>query len=136
MDAIRALLESQPLLTLFLAIGIGYVVGAADFKGLSLGAGAVLFVALAIGAFAPGAAPPPLVGTLGLLLFLYGVGIHYGPEFFLGIRSPAGRRAVLAGVLALALCGASALLLVRVGRATLSTALGLFAGAGTSTPTL
>jgi len=80
MDAIRTLLESQLLFTLFLTVALGYLVGEINIKGFSLGSGAVLFVGLAVGGFAPKSAPPGLVGTLGLLLFLYGVGIQYGAE--------------------------------------------------------
>ena len=78
MESVIKLLETQPLFTLFLTIALGYVVGEINVKGFSLGAGAVLFVGLAVGGFAPKAAPPGLIGTLGLLLFLYGVGIQYG----------------------------------------------------------
>jgi putative transport protein len=136
MDAARALLEAQPLLTLFLTIAAGYFVGAANVKGFSLGAGAVLFVALAIGAFAPGATPPALVGTLGLLLFLYCIGLAYGADFYRGLRSPAGIRANVAGLVGLVAAAGASLALVWIGRASVPDALGLFAGAGTSTPAL
>ena len=45
------------MLALFLTIAIGYLVGEINIKGFSLGAGAVLFVAIAIGWFAPKSAP-------------------------------------------------------------------------------
>ena len=57
MDALRTLLEQQPLLALVLTIALGYMAGEIQIKGFSLGVGAVLFVALAIGWFAPKAAP-------------------------------------------------------------------------------
>jgi len=136
MDALRTLLAAQPLLTLLLTVAIGYLLGAATIGGFSLGAGAVLFVALAIGAFAPAAAPSPLVGTLGLLLFLYCIGLAYGADFCRGLTSASGIRANVAGVAALAASAAGMLVLVQLGLATLPDALGLFAGAGTSTPTL
>ena len=134
--AIAAFLEAQPLFTLFLTIAVGYVVGEVGFRGLSLGSGAVLFVGLAIGALAPKAAPPPLLGTLGLLLFLYGVGLAYGREFFRGLTSAAGVKANVA-----AICGVVAALGVALGSITVAAvgvgpALGMFAGAGTSTATL
>ena len=103
MDFIKTLLEQQPLMALFLTIAIGYLVGEINIKGFSLGVGAVLFVALAIGWFAPKSVPAPMVGTLGLALFLYAVGVQYGKQFFLGLTSAAGRRAnliALIGVLA------------------------------------
>jgi uncharacterized transporter YbjL len=53
-------------------------------QGFLLGVGAVLFVALGMGWFAPKSVPSAMVGTLGLALFLYGVGIQYGKQFFIG----------------------------------------------------
>ena len=85
MEFVRTLLEQQPMMALFLTIAIGYLVGEINIKGFSLGVGAVLFVALAIGWFAPKSAPAPMVGTLGLALFLYAVGIQYGKQFFIGL---------------------------------------------------
>ena len=91
MDYVRTLLEQQPLAALFLTIAIGYLVGEINIKGFSLGVGAVLFVALAVGWFAPKSAPAPMVGTIGLALFLYAVGVQYGKQFFLGLTSAAGQ---------------------------------------------
>src|SRR3954454_10933048 len=102
MDFIQTVLEQQPLMALFLTIAIGYVVGEVSIKGFSLGVGAVLFVALAMGWFAPKSVPAPMVGTLGLSLFLYAVGIQYGKQFFIGLTSSAGLKAnamALTGVL-------------------------------------
>src|ERR1700754_4123440 len=93
MDPIRELLEQQPLMTLFLTIALGYVVGEITVKGFSLGVGAVLFVALGVGWFAPKAAPAAILGTFGLALFLYTVGIQYGKQFFRGLTSPHGLKA-------------------------------------------
>ena len=84
MIALVDYLTANPLLALFATIALGYAVGMISVRGLSLGAGAVLFVGLAMGAFAPQSALPPVVGTFGLLLFLYGVGISFGAQFFKG----------------------------------------------------
>src|SRR6188768_1415676 len=103
MDFIKSLLEQQPLMALFLTVAVGYLVGEINIKGFSLGVGAVLFVALGMGWFAPKAVPSAMVGTLGLALFLYGVGVQYGKQFFIGLTSRAGLRAnliALTGVLA------------------------------------
>ena len=136
MEFVKTLLEQQPMMALFLTIAIGYLVGEINIKGFSLGVGAVLFVALAMGWFAPKSVPAQMVGTLGLALFLYAVGIQYGKQFFLGLTSTAGRRAnfiALAGVL---LAGVVSLAFVKAIGLNLGHALGLFAGSGTSTPTL
>src|ERR1700742_1473689 len=105
MDAVRMLLETQPLLTLFITVALGYVVGEVTIKGVALGSGAVLFVGLAIGAFAPKSTPPALLGTLGLLLFLYGIGIQYGAQFFRGLTSREGVKANLAACIGVVVSG-------------------------------
>ncbi|MCM3900591.1 MAG: hypothetical protein ND866_02690 [Pyrinomonadaceae bacterium] len=135
MQSIRTLLEQQPMIALFLTIALGYLVGEIKFKGLSLGVGAVLFVALTVGWFAPKSVPSAMVGTLGLALFLYAVGIQYGKEFFRGLTSAEGRKANLLAAFAVILAGAVSLAFVG-GTVKVGYALGLFAGAGTSTPAL
>src|SRR5574337_27948 len=136
MEAIKALLETQPLFTLFLNVALGYIVGEVSIKGFTLGSGAVLFVGLAIGGFAPKSAPPELLGTMGLLLFLYGVGIQYGAQFFKGLTSAEGLKANVAAALGVIGAGCVALALVPLFGVKVDEALGLFAGSGTSTATL
>src|SRR6478735_8096010 len=114
MEALKALLEQQPLMALFLTIAIGYLVGEINIKGFSLGVGAVLFVALAMGWFAPKSVPAPMVGTLGLALFLYGVGVQYGKQFFIGLTSAQGLKANGMALLGVLLAGAVSLLFVKV----------------------
>src|SRR5689334_22479308 len=136
MEEIRAFLESQQMLALFLTIAIGYLVGEINIKGFSLGAGAVLFVALAVGWFAPKSAPAPMVGTFGLAIFLYAVGIQYGKQFFQGLTSADGIKANIMALTGVLLSGAVSLGFIRMFSLTPGHALGLFAGAGTSTATL
>src|SRR3954471_21544651 len=136
MEYIKTLLEQQPLMALFLTVAIGYLVGEVNIKGFSLGVGAVLFVALFMGWFAPKSAPAPMVGTLGLALFLYAVGVQYGKQFFIGLTSAAGRRANLIALTGVLLAGAVSIGFVKILNVPLGHALGLFAGSGTSTPTL
>src|SRR3954454_5675063 len=105
MAAFGEFLASQPILSLFLAVALGYAVGQINIFGFSLGIGAVLFVGLAIGAIAPKAQIAGPIGLIGLTMFLYGIGILYGRQFFEGL-SGAGRTynvlafvAVIAGLL-------------------------------------
>ena len=67
LDLARDIIGSQPILTAFLAIGLGYLVGQISIGGFSLGVGAVLFVGLAIGAFAPKAQITGPIGLTGLI---------------------------------------------------------------------
>ena len=95
-------------MALFLTIAIGYLVGEINIKGFSLGVGAVLFVALAVGWFAPKSAPAPMVGTIGLALFLYAVGVQYGKQFVLGLTSAAGQKANLIALIGVLLASPTA----------------------------
>ncbi|HVK09105.1 MAG TPA: TrkA C-terminal domain-containing protein [Gemmataceae bacterium] len=136
MDFVRSVLEQQPLLALFLTIAIGYVVGEISVKGFSLGVGAVLFVALGVGWFAPKSAPAAILGNFGLALFLYTIGIQYGKQFFRGLTSRHGLRANLIALTGVTVAGALSVWLVELAGLNSGYALGLFAGSGTSTPTL
>src|SRR5215213_7892541 len=134
-DVLRTLLESSPLLALFLAIATGYALGQISFAGVSFGAGAVLFTGLIIGAIAPKSAPPGMVGSIGLVMFVYGVGIQYGPQFFANLRNPGLKYIALTTVAVVSSLGVAWALAGPLG-ISLGTAAGLFAGSGTSTPTL
>ena len=136
MDFIQTLLEQQPLLAMFLTIAIGYLVGEINIAGFSLGVGAVLFVALGVGWFAPNSAPAPMLGNFGLAMFLYTVGIQYGKQFFIGLTSARGLRANLVALVGVLVMGGVCLLFVKAMDLKMEYALGLFAGSGTSTPAL
>ena len=136
MDFILTMLEQLPLMALFLTIALGYVVGEVNIKGFSLGVGAVLFVALGIGWFAPKCAPPAVLGNFGLALFLYAVGIQYGRQFLIGLTSAAGLKANFVALAGVVVAGGVTLLIIKVADIKTEYALGLFAGSGTSTATL
>jgi putative transport protein len=135
LDTVRQILGTQPILTIFLAIGVGYLVGQIRIGSFSLGVGAVLFVGLAIGAFAPKAQIVGPIGLTGLIMFLYGIGILYGREFFEGM-SGVGRKYNL---LALVACIAGLFVALGLGHVfgiKLGHTLGIYAGSMTSTATL
>jgi putative transport protein len=136
METLRTFLEQQPMLALFGTVAIGYLVGEINIKGFALGGGAVLFVALASGWFAPKSVPAPMIGSLGLALFLYTVGIQYGRHFFTGLASAQGVRANLLALSGVLLSGLVCIVFWQGMDMNLGYALGLFAGSGTSTPTL
>src|SRR5215470_14819134 len=136
LNAARDIIGSQPILATFLAIGLGYLVGQISIGGFSLGVGAVLFVGLAIGWFAPKAQIVGPIGLTGLIMFLYGIGILYGRQFFEGMVGSAGRKynllalvAVVAGLLVA--LGLGHMFGIKIGHT-----LGIYAGSMTSTATL
>jgi putative transport protein len=135
-DLAREIIGTQPILAVFLAIGVGYLVGQINLGGFSLGVGAVLFVGLAIGAFAPKANIVGPIGLTGLIMFLYGIGILYGRQFFEGMVGAAGIKANVIALIAViaglfVALGLGQMFGVQVGHT-----LGVFAGSMTSTATL
>src|SRR6476620_12606124 len=135
LDLARDIIGSQPILTAFLAIGVGYLVGQISIGGFSLGVGAVLFVGLTIGAFAPKAQIIGPIGLTGLIMFLHGIGILYGRQFFEGMVGAGQKYNLLALVACLAGLGV-ALLLGHIFGIKIGHTLGLYAGSMTSTATL
>src|ERR1044072_907604 len=135
LDLARDIIGSQPILTAFLAIGAGYLVGQISIGGFSLGVGAVLFVGIAIGAFAPKAQITGPIGLTGLIMFLYGIGILYGRQFFEGMVG-VGQKYNLLALVACLTGLAVALGLGHVFGIKIGHTLGIYAGSMTSTPTL
>jgi len=135
MSFLIELLVEHPLLLLFLVATAGYYIGEIRFRGTGLGIAAVLFVGLAFGALDPRLTLPPELISLGLVLFVYSVGLASGPGFFASFsRSGLRDNLMVAAVLVIAA------LLVAVEASLLNlkstVAAGIFTGALTNTPAL
>lgn len=129
------LLIRNPLLLLFVVSAIGYVLGRIRIGGVSLGVAAVLFVGLAFGALHPDLKLPEIIYLLGLVLFVYTIGLSSGPGFFASLQRKGLRDNLLvfgAVVLAAALT-AGAFFVLGVSA---PIAAGMFAGSLTNTPAL
>jgi len=133
LDAIHQLLLYQPLVALFGIVASGLLLGNISIKGVNLGSSGVLFTALLAGHL--GYRIPDGVGTLGLVLFVYCVGIGAGGRFFASLAREGATLAKLA--LIIVLTGG---LIAWIGALLLDLpadlAAGIFAGALTSTPAL
>jgi len=128
-------LAENPILTLFIVIGLGYLLGEISVFGFRLGTAGVLFVGLAVGSLGPAISIPEVIPTLGLIIFIYTIGIQSGPEFFNSLRERGYRDSVFA--LAIVVLGAGVTLLVsRPAHLTRARAAGLYTGAMTNTPAL
>ncbi len=136
MTSLHDLLASSIPLLLFTVIGLGYFLGSLKLRGFSLGIAAVLFVGLVFGAIDPQAfVLPEVIYILGLILFVYTVGLQSGPVFFNLFRRQGARITALAlavtGMAAAATLAASHLLKISA-----PVASGLFCGSLTNTPAL
>jgi len=126
-------LFADQMLALFTILALGALLGSFTWRGISLGSAGVLFVALVFGHF--GISVPAAVMNLGLLLFVYAVGLQAGPRFFRMFRKQ-GLRYVIIGI-SVALTGALATLgLAYVLKLPDDLAAGLYTGALTCTPAL
>ncbi len=126
-------LVRQPIFVLFGVIVTGLLIGQIKVAGVSLGTSGVLFMALLAGHFQL----PMLqgVGKLGLVLFVYCVGLSAGPTFFSTFKRQ-GKKFVLLSLIIVgsgAMCTLVAAVLYGIPH---DLAGGLFAGALTSTPGL
>lgn len=129
------LLIDNPLLLLFVVAAIGYPLGRIKFRGGSLGVAAVLFAGLAIGSLHPDLKLPEIIYLLGLVLFVYTVGLSSGRGFFASFRRKGLRDNFL--VMVVLIVGAGLALIAHFVlnlKATLTA--GLFAGSLTNTPAL
>lgn len=129
------ILQSEPLLRLFVAAALGFLLGRISFFGFRLGVAAVLFASLGLGALGPGMELPEIVHLLGLALFVYTFGLASGEVFFASLRAEGLRDNLL--VIALLLVGAGVAVGADalLGLAAPMTA-GLFCGGLTCTPAL
>lgn len=138
MQSVFEFLASQQLLYSFLLLGLGMAVGHIKVKGVSLGAAAVLFAGIALTAvgmtYGVEMLVPHEVGTLGLAVFAFAIGIVSGPSFFHAMRNSA--HVILMVVLALAIGTGIAFGLGRVLNMETALIAGTFAGALTNTPAL
>ncbi len=130
-----ALLRDNPLLLLFVVAAIGYPLGRIKIGGISLGVAAVLFAGLAIGALDPDLKLPELVYQLGLVLFVYTVGLSSGRGFVASFRRKGLRdNLFIAAMLLLAAIFTAIAFNVLQWKA--ATAVGAYAGSLTNTPAL
>lgn len=118
---------------LFVIICLGFILGSIKIKGISLDISAIIFVALIFGHY--GMTMPPIIGKIGLVLFIYTIGMQAGPGFFESFRKQGRNLAILATIIV----GSAAIItLIAFTWTGIDTpvAIGLLTGALTSTPGL
>lgn len=125
--------SSAEILAFLLIVLLGSVLGRLSWRGLSLGTSGVIFVALLAGHL--GWTIPDNAGLLGLVVFVYCLGIDAGPRFFRMFRQHASWLAIV-GVVMLLAAAATTWLFARAINLPADLATGVFAGALTSTPAL
>ena len=129
------LMSNNPLLLLFVVAALGYLIGKIKFMGSSLGVAAVLFVGLGFGALDPNYNVPSLLFQLGIILFVYSIGLSSGPAFFNSFKSNGWRDiSFIVSMTALtAVLAVGVFFMLGLSPATIT---GIYAGSTTNTPAL
>lgn len=95
MEWLAKLFEKYPEMAVYLAIGIGYLIGRIKFRGVGLG---VVTASLLGGIFIGNFFHVPVsdqAKAILFLLFLFGIGYSVGPSFFRNLKGDGWRWAVL-----------------------------------------
>ena len=94
------LLDANPVLLLFLLLGLGYLLGNISIAGFSVGPVAgVLFAGLFLGHY--GLRLGSAAQSLGFALFIFSVGYQAGPRFFSALKDDGFKYFSLSVVVAL-----------------------------------
>jgi len=128
-------LNTNPLLTIFIVAAIGYVVGKISIKGSSLGVAAVLFIGLLFGGLVPEIQIPEILLHLGLVFYLYSIGLSSGEAFFSSFRQSGIRNLMFLAVM-LTISAGIAILVHYLFSFNASTTVGIYSGASTNTAAL
>lgn len=134
MDYIVELLRANPIIPIFLTLGIGFWIGRLKYKSFSLGVVAsTLLVGVVIGQL--DIKIPPLVKTIFFILFLFSIGYSVGPQFFRALRGH-GLKQICFGVMEALICAATVICAAKIMGYGTGEALGLYAGAETASASL
>lgn len=128
-------LADNPILLLFTVASLGYLLGTVKVKGSGLGVAAVLFTGLAFGAIDPSLKIPEIVFILGLVIFVYSIGLSSGPAFFKSYKKN-GIRDFIFIMSMLLLSGLIAITLYWSLGFSAATITGIYSGSTTNTPAL
>ncbi|MCB2197265.1 MAG: transporter [Bacteroidetes bacterium] len=118
---------------LFLLTSLGLVLGKVKIRDISLDTSAVFFVALIFGYF--GFSIPLIIQQLGLLFFMFSIGIQAGPGFFESFKKQGKKLLLLAFILSLS-GGLITIILSELFDIDILLAVGLFTGSLTSASSL
>ncbi|WP_170341346.1 aspartate-alanine antiporter [Ruegeria arenilitoris] len=128
-DWLVNILQTYPELAVFLAIGIGFLVGPIKVMGFSLGSvTGTLLAAVVIGQAQ--ISIDSAVKSTFFILFIFAVGYGVGPQFIRGLKVD-GAREVLFALSVLALCLVVPVVSAKIAGLELGYAAGLYAGSQT-----
>ena len=128
---------AHTLLLIGAVITLGVLLGKLRFRGISFGIAGVLFAGIAVAQFRLPVNEPMLefARDLGLILFVYTIGLQVGPGFFASLR----REGLRLNLLALSVVAGGVLIAVGVHllmKVPIAATVGILTGSVTNTPSL
>tara|TARA_B100000809_G_scaffold138551_1_gene136160 strand:+ start:24361 stop:25977 length:1617 start_codon:yes stop_codon:yes gene_type:complete len=124
---------------LFLIIGLGIALGNVRIKGINFDTSAVIFVAIFFGylynLYDITFNIPPIIQSVGLVLFIYTIGMQAGPSFFSSFKAQGAKLIVLSGITVIT-AAITAVFISYIYDVDMNMMSGLLTGALTSTPGL
>lgn len=135
MEWLGHLFEKYPEMAVYLAIGVGYIIGSLKFRGAGIGAvTGSLLGGILVGNFFHVPVSDTAKSIL-FLLFLFGIGYSVGPSFFRSIKGDGWRWAVL-GIFVPLVGLMTAYVVARMLKLDLGFAGGLLSGSLTESPAI
>lgn len=123
----------NPVGLLFAIISLGMLLGQIPFGGFRLGGSGVLIVGLIFGHF--GFSLPKDIQTIGVVLFVYAVGLNAGPSIVSALKRNSAHYFIMSIVIVLT-AGSLGILFKNLFGFSSELITGIYAGAMTSTPAL
>lgn len=133
--SIPSALQGVVVISLICAVGLG--LGKIKFAGISLGVAFVFFFGIAVGSLGLKVDDQMLnyCETFGLVIFVYTLGLHVGPNFFGSFRHE-GTSFNIWSLAVIILGTAMAIALTYIMKVPMSDMIGILCGASTNTPAL
>lgn len=133
--SIPSALQGVVVISLICAVGLG--LGKIKFAGISLGVAFVFFFGIAVGSLGLKVDDQMLnyCETFGLVIFVYTLGLHVGPNFFGSFRHE-GTSFNIWSLAVIILGTAMAIVLTYIMKVPMSDMIGILCGATTNTPAL
>jgi len=132
-------LITKDYFVLFLVIGLGIAIGKIKLKGIYFDLSAVIFVAIFFGylynSYGIQFSLPPIIQKVGLILFIYTIGMQAGPTFFNSFKEQGSKLLILAATTVVS-GSLIAISLSYIYNIDMKMMTGLLTGALTSTPGL
>lgn len=134
LEYIISIIRNNPVIPIFLTLGLGFWVGRLKYKSFTLGpVAATLIIGVIIGQL--DIEIPSIVKSLFFMLFLFTIGYSVGPQFFRSLKGK-GLKQVGFAVLEAVVCAGTVILASKIMGYDMGTACGLFAGSQTASGSL